>query len=1457
MDVDECADSSTCSNFGNTTCNNSPGSYSCDCIDNYKPIQNEIACEDIDECTDLSVPAGRRCDTLTTNCVNMPGIYDCPCKDGYQTITGNEFKCRDIDECKTEALIEQNCGINMTCTNSPGSFICECDFSGHEVDETALPKICKDINECHIPDSCPEYSSCTNFDQSYSCSCDDGFSGGNCTGDDCRFHFCEDIDECAEQLCDESMECENLIGSHSCFCRVGLIEEMNKCLDINECLEDNSCPEHSSCLNAEASFSCICDKGFYENTCEGLKACKNFKCEDINECNDDNLNVCDVSCLNQPGNYTCECPLMLEKFGFGGCREQEVEIKIDSDASRIVTETFSILNDKIANITIAIENEKLEISEGIDAATNMTRGLLKKMLNPSDINDIFLHKVTASNLDLAISYEPNAQKVLDQLENLLTKIHVDVISTDNFHMADGNNMPNFTFDGILSKRSSQEPVICQIDVNPFIYTKSDLKLEQRFLFVKDYSGNATVTAMDRTLKPERFTKKLRSSKSEIIRFDLIREEDFFVHFSIPEHINLEVWLEFWKAPQPEVLKFRNQYVISSRGKPTSASCTDNTCFPNKSGIHLSKEDVASCFSRTQCSIFLQIYSPEDTEIKIHPFSKSCVADKSKKWGSEICKVESESSFHELRCSCQIEDQVKLAIRTGEFNTNKEYSSIQMENILEITITIFPLILIAIWLLTLGMARKTDRQLIRTLQPHPVTTVDKATAPDLTVIVLESYYLVERAPNLINLQILYLDLLELKKNHHVTLGRKDARIIENGGRTVFVCNMPIMSIISVKLWVDFSLEKSVSFRPKSLEIRRLGKYPNKAGVYDLRELSFLNSFVIFDENLSLMTIDRTISNDIEIERRSQKSRLTEYMIEYNNWFGINFRKQYSNFNCQTRIILAGFSLSLAILLNQLFYIYYIPGEVLLFGKFLLSFSLVISVPATQAINIFITMLIRKIFNKLQPEELSDSWTENLRKFIIFIILAAIAGCLSFVVLNYSKLNRISVEIWYSSVYISCLFETIITPSIISILLYVFNSEISQSSTFKLYFPANNPAFYNGLYERLPPTNQLSRREITKIVNSSNQREDLIRTTFKFVAYVCLAGSLYLLSKVIVPEKKFYVDWNFRKELKIENGLIRIDEMWDDIKIKIPQIMHRDSFYNDDLLTFKEQKFASDFVNFRLGPASLIQYRSECGIYDQKWIPVPEPVPDAILIRRTESPSHLSWLSTTRSSLPDDVMLKTGLKLSGCDFFSELGTSRESAEFMINELFENAWVDGKTELVIFEQSFLNMNINSFIQVRIIYEFQEGGAIFPSLSIQQFKNVELSNTILALSLSVFSTFLLYEIFTVGKILYYFDLTFVSVFQIVLCLLDGGVFAIYILRTYFLASAIEHFVMDPKGNPKFADVFLLQFYFISLVAVSLFLHTLFLIHILSTLTIVRSKFNTVSIINTISSVQNCPEKA
>ncbi|XP_065275710.1 LOW QUALITY PROTEIN: adhesion G protein-coupled receptor E2-like [Emys orbicularis] len=106
----------------------------CTCLDGYWPRENhpilftdptEI-CDDIEECLEPSpADCGRN-----TKCNNVAGSYYCTCIPGYEPSSGkakfinaSENTCQDIDECKKTPDI---CGPNATCTNTNGSYQCEC-----------------------------------------------------------------------------------------------------------------------------------------------------------------------------------------------------------------------------------------------------------------------------------------------------------------------------------------------------------------------------------------------------------------------------------------------------------------------------------------------------------------------------------------------------------------------------------------------------------------------------------------------------------------------------------------------------------------------------------------------------------------------------------------------------------------------------------------------------------------------------------------------------------------------------------------------------------------------------------------------------------------------------------------------------------------------------------------------------------------------------------------------------------------------------------------------------------------------------------------------------------------------------------------------------------------------------------------------------------------------------------
>ncbi|CAH1799684.1 unnamed protein product [Owenia fusiformis] len=80
----------------------------------------EFLCEsqlvDIDECAQ-----GTHNCHQDANCTNTDGSFGCNCNPGY---SGDGVTCADDDEC---TLNTHNCDINAVCNNAVGSFLCACD----------------------------------------------------------------------------------------------------------------------------------------------------------------------------------------------------------------------------------------------------------------------------------------------------------------------------------------------------------------------------------------------------------------------------------------------------------------------------------------------------------------------------------------------------------------------------------------------------------------------------------------------------------------------------------------------------------------------------------------------------------------------------------------------------------------------------------------------------------------------------------------------------------------------------------------------------------------------------------------------------------------------------------------------------------------------------------------------------------------------------------------------------------------------------------------------------------------------------------------------------------------------------------------------------------------------------------------------------------------------------------
>uniref|UniRef100_A0A8C4YKD8 Latent transforming growth factor beta binding protein 4 n=1 Tax=Gopherus evgoodei TaxID=1825980 RepID=A0A8C4YKD8_9SAUR len=204
---------------------------------------------DIDECENHLACPGQEC-------VNSPGSFQClPCRDGHRLRNG-----RYIDECLTGSP----CGPHGRCSNTEGSFRCECS-QGYRAGAPG------DVNECLEGEFCFPHGECLNTDGSYTCLCAPGFAP-----------VPSDVDECQEYgsaLCGVQ-RCENQPGSYRCVpaCEPGYrAGAAGSCVDVDECANRTLCGDHAMCHNLPGSFHCRCDQG-YEIARDGRH------CQDVNEC---------------------------------------------------------------------------------------------------------------------------------------------------------------------------------------------------------------------------------------------------------------------------------------------------------------------------------------------------------------------------------------------------------------------------------------------------------------------------------------------------------------------------------------------------------------------------------------------------------------------------------------------------------------------------------------------------------------------------------------------------------------------------------------------------------------------------------------------------------------------------------------------------------------------------------------------------------------------------------------------------------------------------------------------------------------------------------------------------------------------------------------------------------------------------------------------------------------------
>nr|XP_046271820.1 adhesion G protein-coupled receptor E1-like [Scatophagus argus] len=245
------------------------------------------------------------------------GDGGCICVPGYEIPpqhlpTPDSYGCVDIDECQKTAGI---CGPYSTCNNTIGSYFCTClaGFSAtNPAESPGQNNYCNDINEC-LENVCGDDGTCHNNAGSYMCECHQGY---HLVPD--ATPTCQDKDECFNStICGPDSICANTPGAYTCTCKVGYAPtepdkepgEANICIDVEECVKDATiCGPHANCTNSIGSYSCTCFSGFRLNNLAVIASATN-PCTDIDECIE-TPGVCgrETVCTNVPGTFYCSCP---------------------------------------------------------------------------------------------------------------------------------------------------------------------------------------------------------------------------------------------------------------------------------------------------------------------------------------------------------------------------------------------------------------------------------------------------------------------------------------------------------------------------------------------------------------------------------------------------------------------------------------------------------------------------------------------------------------------------------------------------------------------------------------------------------------------------------------------------------------------------------------------------------------------------------------------------------------------------------------------------------------------------------------------------------------------------------------------------------------------------------------------------------------------------------------------
>ncbi|CAL1529149.1 unnamed protein product, partial [Lymnaea stagnalis] len=256
----------------NQTCTLVVNKTVCSCQPGYTLAQDELSCNDVDECQDSPCVNG--------SCFNYRGSFSCHCDDGFK-LSEDQLTCAECGLGFYGGNCSHECTCNSTnvesCNRTDGSCNCFLGWSGTNCLE--------DVDECSDNATvCQLNSYCINSPGSYRCVCNIGFysSGGRCLACDAN-RYGQDCSQKCGCVPANTLDCNDKDGV--CACKKGMTGAYCE-VGIDECADTSFCRgPHENCTNLKGSVVCGCRSGYERNY-------QDDTCQDTNECLNPSLNNC-------------------------------------------------------------------------------------------------------------------------------------------------------------------------------------------------------------------------------------------------------------------------------------------------------------------------------------------------------------------------------------------------------------------------------------------------------------------------------------------------------------------------------------------------------------------------------------------------------------------------------------------------------------------------------------------------------------------------------------------------------------------------------------------------------------------------------------------------------------------------------------------------------------------------------------------------------------------------------------------------------------------------------------------------------------------------------------------------------------------------------------------------------------------------------------------------------------